>query len=77
MAAPKVPSSVDYIIVGGGTAGLVIANRLSEDPDVEVLVLEAGQNLLHDPRVQIPAAWRSLLKTEADWNFRTTPQVSL
>lgn len=65
----------DYIIIGGGTSGLVIANRLSEDPKVNVLVLEAGKNLLEDPRINMPAGWPALLGSKADWDFVTTPQV--
>jgi choline dehydrogenase-like flavoprotein len=65
----------DFVIIGGGTSGLVVANRLSEDPNVQVLVLEAGENHLNDPRVMIPALCMSLQGSEADWNFATTPQV--
>ncbi|TGO77515.1 hypothetical protein BELL_0103g00100 [Botrytis elliptica] len=67
----------DFIIIGGGTSGLVVANRLSEDPTVNVLVLESGRSYLGDPRVNMPAGWPALLGTEADWNFVTTPQESL
>lgn len=42
-------SSYDYVVIGGGTAGLVVAARLSENPDVSVAVLEAGANRLDDP----------------------------
>lgn len=66
----------DFIIIGGGTSGLVVAARLSENPDVQVLVLEAGDSYLNDPRVNMPAAWPALLETDADWNFTNTPQVS-
>jgi choline dehydrogenase-like flavoprotein len=65
----------DFIVVGGGTAGLVVAARLSEDSAIDVLVLEAGENRLEDPRVTIPALYHSLLGTEADWAFMTTSQV--
>jgi len=44
----------DYIVVGGGTAGLVVAARLTENPDVTVGVLEAGQNHLGDPLIDTP-----------------------
>jgi len=43
----------DFIIVGGGTSGLVMASRPTENPEIEVLVVEYGQNLLLDPRVEI------------------------
>ncbi|XXH01245.1 hypothetical protein Hte_007599 [Hypoxylon texense] len=70
-------SSYDYVIIGGGTTGLVVANRLSEDPNQRVLVLEAGSDLSEDPRVRTPAIFTSLLETEADWDFRTEPQPNL
>ncbi|KAK1728631.1 GMC oxidoreductase [Colletotrichum acutatum] len=67
----------DFIIVGGGVAGLVVATRLSEIPDVQVLVLEAGEDQTADPRVNIPALGPSLVKTPSDWQFRTVPQDGL
>lgn len=68
-------SSYDYIIVGGGTAGLVLAARLTEDSSKRVLVLEAGEDLTADARLSIPAMWPTLLNTDADWKFKTVPQV--
>ena len=67
----------DFIIIGGGTSGLVLASRLTENPATHVLVLEAGENHLSDPRVNIPALWPSLLGSDCDWGFATTPQVNL
>jgi choline dehydrogenase-like flavoprotein len=67
----------DFIIVGGGTAGLVVATRLTEDPKVRVLVLEAGEDHSADPRVTIPALWPSLLGTDFDWAYSSEPQVDL
>lgn len=66
----------DYVIVGAGSAGCVLANRLSADPTTRVLLLEAGGD---DRRqeVTIPAAFAKLFRTEADWNYRTTPQPEL
>ncbi|KAI1409899.1 GMC oxidoreductase [Hypoxylon sp. FL1857] len=65
----------DFVIVGGGTAGLVLATRLSEDPNQRVLVLEAGTDVSNDPRVKIPALYPALVGTEADWHFHTEPQI--
>lgn len=70
-------NSPHYIIIGGGTAGLVVANRLSENPDVQVLVLEAGKDLTADPRVNVPAFWTALMGSEADWQFQSVPQKNL
>ena len=68
--------SPDYVIVGGGTAGLVLASRLSENPNVHVTVLEAGADRLKDPRINIPALWAACIGTELDWKFRTVSQVA-
>lgn len=70
-------TSADYIIIGGGTSGLVVANRLSENPDVQVLVLEAGKDMTTDPRVNVPAFWTALLGSEADWQYQSVPQKGL
>ncbi|CAG2109862.1 unnamed protein product, partial [Medioppia subpectinata] len=63
----------DYVIVGAGSAGSVMAARLSEDPNVTVLLLEAGgpETTLSD----IPINWINLLNGPMDWSFRTLPQT--
>jgi choline dehydrogenase len=57
----------DYVIVGAGSAGCVLANRLSEDPDVSVLLLEAGGSD-DDELIRMPIGFGSLLKSEYDWD---------
>lgn len=66
----------DYIIVGAGSAGCVLANRLSEDGTSQVLLLEAGKP---DKRreIHIPTGAIRLLKTEYDWAYETEPQPHL
>jgi len=67
----------DYLILGGGTAGLTIAARLSENEDVTVGVIEAGKNKLDDPLVDTPAAFLQMFGNEEyDWKYMTTPQIS-
>ncbi|GFG51536.1 hypothetical protein MAGR_29770 [Mycolicibacterium agri] len=66
----------DYVVVGTGSAGSVLAGRLSEDPVVSVVVLEAG------PRgknrfIRIPAAFSKLFRSEVDWDYLTEPQKQL
>ncbi|MDB4285782.1 choline dehydrogenase [bacterium] len=64
----------DYIIIGGGSAGCVLANRLSEDESVRVLLLEAGGSDRHY-KLKVPAAFYQNYKTKRDWNYETTPQA--
>jgi choline dehydrogenase-like flavoprotein len=68
--------SYDFVICGGGTAGLTLAARLTENPDVTVGVIEAGKCQLGDPLVDTPAAFMQMFSNpEYEWGFRTTPQV--
>ena len=60
----------DYVIVGAGSAGCVLANRLSEDPDASVLLLEAGGPDTND-LVHLPAAFSALYRTAQDWDHST------
>jgi choline dehydrogenase len=67
----------DYVIVGGGSAGCVLANRLSADPSVNVALLEAGpgdRNFL----IHMPMGYAALMKTGwVDWGYHTEPQVGM
>lgn len=69
------PESYDIIIVGGGTAGLVLAARLSENADLQVVVIEAGEDQTANPQALTPGMWPLLTNSAADWAFRTAPQV--
>ncbi|MBA2349716.1 MAG: GMC family oxidoreductase N-terminal domain-containing protein [Solirubrobacterales bacterium] len=63
-------SSYDYVIVGAGSAGCVLANRLSEDPDTSVLLIEAGPPDTAD-FIHIPAAMAALFRSQNDWDYTT------
>jgi choline dehydrogenase-like flavoprotein len=63
----------DYVIVGAGSAGCVLASRLSENPDAQVLLLEAGPPD-DATEIHIPATISLLFKSAYDWDYQTTPQ---
>lgn len=67
------PARYDYIIAGGGSAGCVLAARLSEDQDVSVLMIEAGGSDAH-PLFHIPAGFARMTKGIASWGWSTVPQ---
>ncbi|RPD65308.1 alcohol oxidase [Lentinus tigrinus ALCF2SS1-6] len=77
-AIPAGHKTFDYVVIGGGTAGLVVATRLSEDPGTTVAVIEAGPHHVNEPLVDTPELFSRALGNPAfDWRFVTTPQVNL
>lgn len=69
-------STYDYVIVGAGSAGCVLAARLSADPHVRVLLLEAG-GPAYPKEARIPAAFSRLFKSACDWNYATEEEPHL
>jgi 4-pyridoxate dehydrogenase len=71
------PSGYDYIIVGAGSAGCVLANRLTEDEGVRVLLLEAGCHDRH-PYIQVPIGIGKIQQHQMfDWGYTTEPEPHL
>lgn len=71
----SIDSIYDYIVVGSGSAGAVVANRLASKANIKVLLLEAGgpQNVVSD----MPGLTPALIGTDIDWQFRTLPQANI
>nr|WP_245885457.1 GMC oxidoreductase [Kineococcus rhizosphaerae] len=67
-------STFDVLVIGGGTAGSVVAARLSQDPAVSVGLLEWGPSDVDEPRALQIARWAELLETEHDLDYRSVPQ---
>ncbi|KAK7056454.1 hypothetical protein VNI00_003009 [Paramarasmius palmivorus] len=68
-------SEYDFVIVGGGTAGSILAGRLTEDPRNSVLVVEAGYDNANIQDIIVPFLATNALHSMVDWNFTSTPQV--
>ncbi|EJF63375.1 alcohol oxidase [Dichomitus squalens LYAD-421 SS1] len=67
--------SYDVIVVGGGAGGGAMASRLSEDPDIRVLLIEAGSSDITNLNSTVPGLANNLVMSAFDWNFTTTPQA--
>ncbi|MGC1167238.1 MAG: GMC family oxidoreductase N-terminal domain-containing protein [Solirubrobacterales bacterium] len=63
----------DYVIVGAGSAGCVLAARLSEDPDLSVLLLEAGPPDVKE-NIHVPLGYLQLARTDVDWDYSSAPE---
>lgn len=68
-------SRYDFVIVGGGTSGLVVANRLSELSDVTVAVIEAGDSVLNNVNVTDVMGYGRSFGTDIDWAYQTENQT--
>lgn len=75
-STPTARETFDYVVVGAGASGAALAARLSDDPTISVLLLEAG-GPDKKQEVHIPAAFSKLFKTPLDWDYATEPQEHL
>ena len=65
----------DYVILGGGTAGIVVASRLSENPNITVAVIEAGDFEKNNPNVTSISALGLAKNSRVDWQYESAPQT--
>ncbi len=75
---PAVPTVFDYVVVGAGTAGCLLANRLSNNPNNRVALVEAGKTNRFNPMVRVPVGYLYCIgNPSTDWCYKTTSQVGL
>ena len=74
---PVTDKPYDFIVVGAGSSGCVLVNRLSADPSIRILLLEAGGSGESDPAITAPGRWTSLIGSAYDWGYRTEPEPGL
>jgi choline dehydrogenase-like flavoprotein len=67
-------NTFDYIVIGGGTAGCIVAARLTEDPDVTVGLVEWGPSDEREPRARSIRRWAEMLEGEYDLDYRSVAQ---
>ncbi|KUL92356.1 hypothetical protein ZTR_02192 [Talaromyces verruculosus] len=78
MSSPQQTQEFDIIVVGGGTAGCVVASRLLQrKPSLSILILEAGDDLSQNPNIYSPQTAPLLLGSDADWKYVSVPQKHL
>jgi choline dehydrogenase-like flavoprotein len=74
----SIPSSVDFLIIGGGLAGCTLVSRLREgDPSLSIVIIEAGADPTGHPLTSAPLASFAAHETDIDWAYKTIPQASL
>ena len=71
LVTDKLKEEYDYVIVGAGSAGSVLAGRLSEDTNTNVLLLEAGEHFDYDPNIHIPLLGFSFLHSNLAWHYKS------
>jgi len=74
---PDTSSNFDYVVIGAGSSGCVVVNRLSADPGTRVLLLEAGVAADADPAITTPGRWTSLVGSFYDWGYTTETEEGL